>query len=347
MKKQVVTLAALALAGLAASGTALAQENIVVATYGGSWGKAIEKCVMHPFTKLTGIGVTPEPGVSTVTRAKLMQQRANPAIDAAWIDGGISELAMADGTVGTIDPKAVPNAANVIKEGVYRRKDGSIYALSTGFYAIGIAYNTKEVKTRPTSWTDLWNKAYEGKVTIPSPVNAGGIPMFLTINRIAGGTMQNVEPGVKKLKALKVANYYDSSGAGSASFQSGEVIIGALYATAAWNLADEGLPISYAAPKEGAPSSDIRIHIVKGTKHLAAAEKFVNYAVSKKAATCLADTLYVGPATKGVVLSKKAKARMPWGANGSVKSLALFNWNEVNANRQRLTDIWNREIAGK
>lgn len=333
--------------GVALAAPSFAQEKLVVAIYGGNWGKAIETCVFEPFTKSTGIGVTSEPSVSTVTRSKLQQTKGNPALDAVWIDGGISELAMADGTIGTIDPKKVPNIANLIDEGVYKRKDGSIYAASTGFYAIGIAYNTKEVKGVPNSWWDLWKKEYEGKVTIPSAVNAGGIPVFLTINKAAGGDMKNVQPGVDRLKTLKVSSYFDASGQGSSSFQSGEAIIGAHYATAAWGLADQGLPIAYAVPKEGAPSSDIRIHLVEGTKKKDAAEKLINYAISKEAATCLSENLYVGPATKGVTLSEKAKARMPWGPNGSVKSLSLFNWDEVNANRDRLTEIWNKQIAGK
>lgn len=342
-----ILMLSVAAAGMAVAAPSFAQEKLVVAIYGGTWGKAIEKCVFEPFTKSTGIGVTSEPSVSTVTRSKLQQQKGNPAIDVAWIDGGISELAMADGTLGTLDPKKVPNLAGMIDEGVYKRKDGSVYAASTGFYAVGLAYNTKEVKQPPTSWWDLWKKEYEGRVTIPSSVNAAGIPFLLQINKAAGGDMKNVQPGVDRLKALKVSSYYDSSGAGASSFQSGEVIIGAHYATSAWGLADQGLPIAYAVPKEGAPSSDIRIHLVDGTKKKDSAEKLINYAISKEAATCLSENLYVGPAVKGVTLSEKAKSRMPWGPNGSVKNLGIFNWDEVNANRDRLTDVWNKQVAGK
>ena len=344
MKLRVAILGA-AFGGIAMSGVAHSQ-TIVVATYGGTWGKSIEECIMQPFSKQTGITVTPEPGVSTVTRSKLEQQKANPVIDVAWIDGGISELAMGDGTIGTIDPAKMPNVANTLDQAVYKRDDGSIYALSTGFYAIGIAYNTEEVKQTPTSWHDLWKAEYENKVTIPSVVNAGGIPVMLTINKVEGGTLDNVKPGLDKLKTLKVANYYDSSGAGSSSFQSGEVIIGAHYATAAWSLADQGLPIVYAVPKEGAPSSDIRVHIVKGTKHQDAAEKFVNYAAGKDASGCLAERLYVGPPNKDVVLSEKAKARMPWGPTGSIANLSLFDWQKVNAKREQLNELWNKEVVG-
>jgi putative spermidine/putrescine transport system substrate-binding protein len=125
------------------------------------------------------------------------------------------------------------------------------------------------------------------------------------------------------------------------------VIAGAHYASSAWGLADKGLPITYVAPKEGAPSGDIRVHIVKGTKNLKAAEQFVDFAIAKEQAGCLAEKVYVGPATKGVPLSEKARSRMPWGKDGSISTLARIDWAEINASRQAVTDIWNREVVRK
>lgn len=348
MKK---TFCAVTLAGLLVSATALtsarAAEQLTVAFYGGSWGEAIQGCIVDPFVKSTGIQVTPEPGVSTVTLAKLKQQRSSPVIDVAWMDGGVSELAAADGLVADIDPAKVPAAKDVIKEGVYKTKNGKIYALSTGFYSLGLVYNTKEIKQAPTSWWDLWDKKYAGVVTVPSPANAMGVPFFVLMNRLSGGDMKNFNPGVAKMRELKVSSFFDASGQATNSFQTGEVTIGAHYANAAWAMADKGLPIAYSVPKEGVPSGDIRVHIVKGTHALAAADKFVNFAVRKEQAACMTNRLYVGPATKGVKPSEKAAERLPWGAKGSVKSLALFDWNELNANRDRITQIFNQQVAGK
>lgn len=332
---------------LATAGIAHAADGITVAFYGGSWGEAIQKCMVDPFVKATGIKVTPEPGVSSVTIAKLRQQKGSPAIDVAWMDGGISELASAEGLVADIDPKQVPNVAGMIPEGVYKTAAGQIYALGTGYYALGLVYNTKEVKTLPNSWWDLWKSDYAGAVTVPSPSNAMGVPFIARIASAAGGSPDNLEPGLQKLKALKVSSFYDTSGAADNSFQNGEAVIGAHYAQAAWAMADKGLPIGYAVPKEGAPSGDIRVHIVKGTPKLADAEKFVNFAVGKGPASCMVEALYVGPATSGVTLSDKAKQRLPWGANGSVHNLALSDWTKLNAERAKITDLFNREVVGK
>lgn len=347
MKQIVHSAFAIALSSTAAvyAAHAQAQQALTVAFYGGEWGDAIQSCIVDPFVKATGIKVTPDPGVSTVTLGKLRQQKSSPVIDVAWIDGGISELAAEDALTADLSPQSIPNIPNMLPEGVYKTDTGSIYALSTGFYSLGLVYNTKEVKTPPASFWDLWKPEFAGLVTLPSPSNAMGVPLFMYLNKLSGGSTGNYAPVVQKYKQLKVSSFFDTSGGATNSFQSGEVIAGAHYASAAWSLADKGLPITYVAPKEGAPSGDIRVHIVKGTKNQAAAEKFVNFAVAKEQAACMSEKLYVGPATKGVTLSEKAKSRLPWGKNGSIANLALINWRELNAQRQTVTDVWNKEIA--
>lgn len=329
------------------AGPAQAQQALTVAFYGGEWGDAIQSCIVDPFTKASGVKVTPDPGVSTVTLGKLRQQKASPVIDVAWIDGGVSELASADGLLADMTAQAVPNIANMIPEGVYKAGGAGVFALSTGFYSMGLVYNTKEVKTPPASFWDLWKPEFANVSTVPSPVNAMGVPLFMHLNKALGGSVGKYDPAVAKYKELKVSSFFDASGAATNSFQSGEVIAGAHYASAAWSLADKGLPITYVAPKEGAPTNDIRVHIVKGTKSQAAAEKFVDFAVAKEQAACMSEKLYVGPATKGVTLSDKAKSRLPWGKDGSVANLALIDWAVLNAERQPITDLWNKEIARK
>ena len=130
---------------------------------------------------------------------------------------------------------------------------------------------SKELKTAPQSWWDIWKPEYAGKITLPSPVNAAGIPFFAHMIGLTGGTLDNPAAAVDKLKALKVSSYYDASGVAQAALQSGEAIAAAYYNTAAWAIADKGLPIAFVVPKEGAPSDDIRVHIADGTKNLDAA----------------------------------------------------------------------------
>src|SRR5690606_32268557 len=160
------------------SAPAMAQSSITVATYGGEWGAALQECIIDPFIKATGIKVTPEPGVSGVTLSKLLQQKDAPVLDAVWLDGGVSEQAAAQGVLDSIEVEKIPGVAGLVEEGIYKDADGKIFALSTGFYSLGLAYNTDQVDTPPKSWSDLWEAEYEGSVTFPSPANAMGVPFL-------------------------------------------------------------------------------------------------------------------------------------------------------------------------
>lgn len=340
--------AALAAAVLtaAACAPALAQQRITVAWYGGNWGDAFKACVADPFTRATGITVVPEVGTSSTTLAKLQQQKDAPKIDVAWMDGGISELAQAAGVLEAIVPGRVPNVANLLPQAVYRA-DGSVYAVGTGYYSLGLTYNTQKVKTAPTSWRDLWNPEFRGAVTIPSPANSSGVPFIVFLTKVWGGDLKDLAPVFRQLKSLDAALFFDSSGAATNAYQSGEAVIGAHFNVGAWDLIDKGAPIGFVVPKEGAWATDARLHLVKGTPQRAAAERFIDTALTAQAASCLAEKLYVGPAVRDVKVPDSVARKLPWGVNGSVANLALFDWNVVNQQRPQITDTWNREVARK
>ena len=50
---------------------------------------------------------------------------------------------------------------------------------------------------------------------------------------------------------------------------------------------------------------------------------------------------------KDVQVPKDVARKLPWGAEGSVKNLSLFDWNLINSRRAEVTDAWNRQVARK
>jgi putative spermidine/putrescine transport system substrate-binding protein len=329
------------------AGSVIAKEVLTVARYGGDWGKMIDDHVARPFEKKYGVKVVVDPGASTVTLAKLRQQKGNPVIDVAWMDSGISEIALSQGLVDWIDPSKLTNMKETAPESFYKTKDGKIFAVGAGFYSVGIAYNEEEVKSKPKSWFDLWKKEFEGRVTVPGTENSTGIPFLVTMAKIRGGGTDNIDPGLEAIANLKVAAFFKSMGIASNMFETEEVVIAALFSNNAWALKDKGLPIAYVVPKEGTVGLDLRAHIAKGSKHKDLAEKFIDFALSRQAQKGFAEMMYVGPVNKHVVLSEKAKKRMPWGYGGSVADLNFFDWEVLRDNRQEWVELWNKKVIGK
>ena len=335
---------ALAAAGIAAAPAVQANE-VRVAWYGGNWGDAFKTCIADPFTARTGVKVVPEIGTSTTTLAKLRQQQARPTIDVAFLDGGISEIAQADGLLAELDAKTVTNMEQLHPEAIYRDGGRQVFAVGAGYYSLGLTYNTREITKAPESWEALWDPAYAGAVIVPSPANSAGVPFVVFLASINKTPLTELGPIYQKLKSLDVATYFDSSGAASNAFQSGEAVIGAHFNVGAWDLADKGLPIGFTVPKEGVWATDARLHLVKGAPQSTHGEQFINQALTPEAATCLAERLYLGPAVKDAAVPDTVAAKMPWGKTGSIANLNLLDWTEVNALRASITDAWNREVA--
>lgn len=339
--------AAIAMAGAMAATPAQAQESLTVTAYTGPWETAMRKCFFEPFTAETGTQVIVETGTASVTFAKMRQQKGAPTIDVAWVDAGYSEQAWQEELTEAIDPAKVPNVANISASSVYKTDDGKIYGVGTGYFSYTLAYDPKVVNPVPTSWFDLWNPEYANRVYAPAPAQSLFTPLLMHLNKQLGGDSNNFEPVISKFSELKPSSYFEASGVMNVTIQSGEVVLGIYYPNTAWQLADQGVSIATATPKEGIVASDIRMHLVKGTQKKELAERFMNFVLQPEHLTCIAEEIYLGPPLDDVKLSEKAASRMPWGAGGSIKDLVLSDWDEVNAKRQELRDLWMRRVVGQ
>lgn len=350
MLKHTGTWAVAALCALGLTNSISAQtkkaERITVAWYGGNWGEAFNACVAQPFTKATGIIVVPEIGTSTTTLAKLQQQKNAPSIDVAYLDGGVSELAQSTGVLEGLDPARLKHMEGLIPQAIYRQNQ-VVYAVSSGYYSLGLTYNTRHVKKPPTSWRDLWQPEFAGAVAVPSSSNSAGVPFVFFLSRVWGTDMQHLAPVYQQLSALDTALLFDSSGAATNAFQSGEALIGAHFSVGTWDMIDKGLPIAFSVPKEGVWATDVRLHLVKNSKNRAAAEAYLDFAMTPPVVACLAAKLYLGPAVKEVKVTPEVARKLPWGEGGSIENLSLFDWNMVNARRAEVTEAWSRENARK
>ncbi|TCP57473.1 putative spermidine/putrescine transport system substrate-binding protein [Tamaricihabitans halophyticus] len=315
---------------------------LTVSVFGGDWGNAIQQHVIDRFEQQTGVTVRVQINTSTLA---LGQLRQDPGIyDVVLLDSGVSELARAEDLVATLPEKQLTNLGRLTNRAALRDQ-GGLWAVTMGFWSLGIAYNTEKVAQPPSSWADLWDPKFAGRVAVPTPATTGGLPLLLASAEMFGRGPSDVDAGFTRLEQLKVAAYADSSGTASNLLQSGEAVVAAHYNSGTWPLADQGLPIGWVAPKEGALAADSRWHLAAGSPKRDLAAQFIDFASGVAAQQGLVDDLYLAPADESVQPTGKAAERMPWGASGSLKDLRFPDWNVINAHRQEFTDRWNKQVA--
>jgi putative spermidine/putrescine transport system substrate-binding protein len=340
--------AAAAASLLTAAGSVAAQESLSIGGLsGGIWAESFRGAIIGPFGQQAGVNVKSEEGISAVTLAKVRQQKSNPQFDIVFMDRGVSDLGIREGLFETVSPSVMTNAPDVIPEAFIKNGKGEITSVALTYWGIGLAYNTKDIKTPPSSWLDLKNPAYKGRVAVYSPENSIAIPLLVTLAELQGGGVSNMDPAFSMMKGLsnQGAVFFAGSPAGANLMVNGEASVAALASSNVWELQAKGVPVAFVVPKEGVIGQDIRMHIVGGTKNKALAEKFISYAISKPVQEDLTKRLLTAPVNAKVQVPPEIGAKLPWGAQGSIKNLRLVDGNVILDNREAWIARWNKEVT--
>jgi putative spermidine/putrescine transport system substrate-binding protein len=343
-----ISLAAILFSALTWAPSTYAQQTLSVGgIYGGVWADSIRAAFLQPFGSKNGVQLKIEEGISGVTLAKLRQQKDAPQFDVVWMDRVVSDQAIREGLIEPVALDALSNKVDVVDEAFIKDSSGHVMAVTTGYWAAGLAYNTKTVKQPPTSWLDLAKPEYKGKLATYSPDNAICFPILVTLAELQGGGVKNMDPAFKFMNQLAKANavFFGGSPAGGNLLANGEVDVATMASSQVWDLQDKGSPIAYVVPKEGAVAGDIRIHIVKGTKNKDLAMKLVDYTIGAEAQKEIATRLLLGPVNKKTTLSPEIDTKMPWGPHGSIKNLRILDAVTILDNRDAWTRRWNEEVA--
>jgi putative spermidine/putrescine transport system substrate-binding protein len=331
----------------AASGLALlpgrgfAAEELVAATFGGTWA-AVQKQILAPyFTKRTGASVTQAVMLATEQIAKLTAAKGGqPPFDVAILDEGPALDAANSGLIAKYDASKSPNFADLLPA------FQGAYGPAITMQAIGIAYNPKTVKTPPTSWEDLWKPEYKGRVGITSLASTLGLVFLLDINRVAGGDESNMDRAFAKLKTLlpNLAAVSANFGAHAALFQQGEIDIGVQNFNFAEELKAKGVSIEFVQVSTGTPGWKTSMHVVEGALKPDLAYAYVDSQLAPDVQAAMEKSPWNVIPTNGKValegLVAEAIAKTP----ADLQKLVSFDWAKINQGRAAWTQQFNRDI---
>ncbi|MBB5923008.1 iron(III) transport system substrate-binding protein [Actinoalloteichus hoggarensis] len=154
--------------------------------------------------------------------------------------------------------------------------DGEFYRVFNPLYTF--AYNTALVEPAeaPTSWHDLTDPRWSGRLGI-TQVGAGG--SSLTLNRF-----QEEELGPDFLPALAEQDprIFDSSSAALESLARGEIPVATAVVSSVNIAASKNAPVNFVIPDEGMAAYDYFVGMTDSAVNTAAAELFLEWNLSKR-----------------------------------------------------------------
>ena len=324
-----------------ACATAASSQELVVGTFGGSFADNVKACHVAAFEKATGATVSLKLGNSSQFAAAIRATAGKPDMDIVYIDNSLAAQVHGEKLAETIDRRKLANAGDVIPT-AWGRDDSYVVAMVS---ATALVYNPKMVTSPPTSWLDIADPAYAGKYAIGDISGTSGLHYLLALNKLKGGTLENIDPGIEAIKPIAKgsAGLYTQADQLLSLFERGEIAIAPWYPDRAGVAIDRGLSLAVAYPKEGAVGILPAVVIPKGTAKAELAHRFLDQVLSADGQGCFSERAYIGAVNTKVKLSEKVQKIVP---NGESLEKAWFVDPEVIArNTATWTRRWQREVA--
>jgi putative spermidine/putrescine transport system substrate-binding protein len=250
---------------------AAATGQAVVGTWGGDYQDLLQKFVADPLLKPAGVEIVFDTANDTVRKTKLMAEKRLPrgSMDIVALTAAGSYEMFQNGTLAELDPALIPNLKYVQPK---LRTKYSVPHIYTGRV---ILYNPSKIKVAPSSYADLWNPEYAGKVGVID------IQYQTTIESaalISGGSLTNYEPGKDKLLELKKlgVKVYPTNEAMAQALKTEEVWMCIMWKARGVMWQNAGIPIEIANPKEGIVLYISDMSIPKNARNKEAAHAWLN-----------------------------------------------------------------------
>lgn len=329
-----------ALASSLAAAAVQAQE-LVVGIFGGSFADDSKTCHINEFEKKTGAKVQLKLGSSSQFAAAVRATGGKSDFDVVYIDNSLATQLKNEKLLEPIDRSKLANAGEISPRAF--DKDNQYVVFMTG--ATLIVYDTKQVKTPPTSWNDLYKPEYAGKIAIGDISGTSGVQLLMALNRMKGGSLANMDAGFEAIKPLAKSSVtlYTQADQIVSLFERGEIVMATWYPDRAGSAIDKGLPLAVAYPKEGAVGILPALVIPKGGKQPALALKYIDEVLSRQGQTCFAERKYAGPVNTKVTLSGKAAKIVPY--RETFDALWLPDPEAVAKSLPEWSRRWQREVA--
>lgn len=319
------------------------QGRLVVGIFGGLVGQELRE-VIDGYAKPLGVEPIYVEGTANDLLAKVRAQKGNPQMDVFVGNNQTFALAKSLELIEKLDPALVPNLARIRPE--FRDPDG--YGQYFELNPVGIVYRRdkfEEAKiAKPTSWLAYTNPALAGRGIIYPPTVSYGYHLLIGLAMGVGKDERDVSTAWPKLEQIIANKAIVSPTPGQAETMAarGEAWMYVSPALRAKLARDQGTPIGFVIPSEGAIVFPDFMAPVKGAKNPVAAQRVVNHIISKEIQTKRARDVAVAPVNMDVELTPALKEGLGFDANKPLPALHLLDVEAINKQLDQWVDRFNR-----
>ena len=314
------------------------KDELVVGVWGGVQERLVRKYCLEPLVKKYGCKVSLVLGGTPERRARAYVERGRPSFDIVYLNIYESRQAQKDGVTQAVSTD-VPQAAHLY--GI-ARKGGYGVALNP----VTVIYDKRKARRPVTSWRDIWNPEWRGRIAWPQFPSAQGAAGLLMAARVWGGSEHAIDVGFQKVKELKpfpaLATSQDQL---YQMFDTGVCDLAIEFGSVSRKYAETRNPnLVVADLHEGEVAALNVACITVGARNQRLAEEWINLHLSAPCLEAYAQQTYYSPTVDNTPLPQGLEGKLI--GPSQVGRLIDFDWDFVNANQRQWASRFNREIAG-
>lgn len=335
---------------LALTSAAFAQSGeVIVATTGGAYDRALKEVWFEPFTQATGIKVNTVTATDAEQRTRA-QAMANAGRVTWDIINNVDIIAeSAQNRAFTRDLASFCTQFEARKELLEKSCNSAGVRISLN--ATLLAFNTERFKSgEPATWADLWDVArFPGPRALPSfndpwrvfaaALLADGVPVDKLFPI-------DIDRALKKLDAIKpqIQLWWRTGDQSQQGFRNAEYVMGMIWGTRASALKAEGQPVGISY--NGAFLLADTMQILSNGPNSAGAEALLKFYLDNPGVQAkLAERLNVTPPSLDAIskMSDAARANIP-NSPEAFKGIVKHDSAWIAANQAKMLDAWNSWI---
>ncbi|NVJ91015.1 MAG: extracellular solute-binding protein [Methylocystaceae bacterium] len=317
-----------------------ASKDLVVGTWGGTFGDLLKENVDKPILTPAGYNVLQEISGPVPRRTKLISERLQRkgSMDAALLADFDMHAAAKVGALYELDTSNVPNTANILP---FLKKKNSVPLI---YSAHAIVYRKDLIKTPPASIAELWNPKYKGKI---------GLSDFLYTTNMAyaavgnGGKLTDMDAakkGVEAWKELDVKLLPSTEAVGNA-LASGDIWMTIISAARGYSWNKKGTDLGWVVSEEGAFPAVYEAAVPKNARNPEAGFAYMNALLTPSAQKAFAERLGYLPTVSNGSISPELEKQIGF-TEAEQNRLWIPDLDFIMENQSSMLDTWNRVLKG-